>query len=86
MQMAETSIKEELERLQEILNSKYELERKVEVLPRELDSQKENLDLLKKEYTEKFKEYEVQKEKVSTLREDLESADKERERMKRTWT
>lgn len=80
MQMAETSIKEELERLQEILNSKYELERKVEVLPRELDSQKENLDLLKKEYTEKFKEYEVQKEKVSTLREDLESADKEREK------
>ena len=50
MQMAETSIKEELERLQEILNSKYELERKVEVLPRELDSQKENLDLLKKEF------------------------------------
>ncbi len=80
MQMAETSIKEELERLQEILNSKYELERKVEVLPRELDGQKENLDLLKKEYTEKFKEYEVQKEKVSTLRADLESADKEREK------
>lgn len=79
MQMSMSTIKEELENLQEVLDSRYKLERQVEELPKNLDSDKERLEALKKEYIEKNAEYEEQKAKVSALKTDLEAADKERE-------
>ena len=41
-----------LENLQEVLDSRYKLERQVEELPKNLDSDKERLEALKKEYIE----------------------------------
>ncbi len=77
--MSVSSIKEQLEKLQEVLNSKYELEKQVETLPKNLDSYKEQLETLQKEFIEKDNEYKIQKDKVNALKAELEAADKERE-------
>ena len=77
MQMSEELDK--LKSLQEVLAEKYEIEAKVEELPKTLDGSTESLERFKKEYIEKNSEYEAEKAKVAELRTQLDEAQKFRE-------
>ena len=77
MQMSEELDK--LKSLQEVLAEKYEIEAKVEELPKTLDGSTESLERFKKEYIEKNSEYEAEKAKVAELRTQLDEAQKLRE-------
>ena len=68
-----------LEKLQGILSEKYQVQRKIEEVPKQLSSQEELLSRLKKEYIEKNSKYEELKEKVDAIKEELEEAVKSRE-------
>ena len=68
-----------LEKLQGILSEKYQVQRKIEEVPKQLGSQEELLSRLKKEYIEKNSKYEELKEKVDAIKEELEEAVKSRE-------
>ncbi|WP_288303172.1 C4-type zinc ribbon domain-containing protein [uncultured Treponema sp.] len=73
---------EELERLkslQDVLAEKYEIEAKVEELPKTLDGSTESLDRFKREYIEKNKLYEEKKDIVARLRVELDEAQRKRE-------
>ena len=68
-----------LEKLQGILSEKYQVQRKIEEVPKQLSSQEELLSRLKKEYIEKNAKYEELKGKVEAIKEELEEAVKNRE-------
>lgn len=68
-----------LEKLQGILSEKYQVQRKIEEVPKQLSSQEELLSRLKKEYIEKNAKYEELKGKVEAIKEELEEAVKSRE-------
>ncbi|MBP3366980.1 MAG: nucleic acid-binding protein [Treponema sp.] len=70
---------EKLKGLQEILARKYEIEAKVEELPKTLDGSTESLDRFKKEYIEKNGLYEEKKDIVAQLRAELDEAQRKRE-------
>ena len=66
--MVTTDIFEKLKTLQGILVEKYDVEAKEKDAPKQLDSQKELLARLKKEYITKNAQYEEIKEKVLKLK------------------
>lgn len=68
------AIKEDIEKLknlQTVLVEKYDLEKKIEKTPKELDSQNGLLARLKEEYIEKNKSYEESKAKVEEIKSEL---------------
>jgi len=77
--MEMTEVFDKLKSLQDTLVKKYDLEKKVESSPKQLDSQRELLERLQKEYVEKNKNYEELKTKVDDLREQLSQAEASRE-------
>ena len=78
MQMSETLAK--LQNLQDVLCEKYEIKSKVDELPKSLNGSRESLERFKKEYIEKNAEYEAEKDKVSSLKAELEEAEHTREK------
>jgi len=74
-----TEVFEGLKKLQNILVEKYKLEAEVQEAPKQLTTQDEFLARLKKEYIAKNAEYDQIKEKVNTLKLDLDEAVKARE-------
>ncbi|MBO4318941.1 MAG: nucleic acid-binding protein [Treponema sp.] len=78
MQMSETLAK--LQNLQDVLGEKYAIKLNVEELPKTLNGSRESLERFKKEYIEKNTEYEAEKEKVASLKSDLEEAERTREK------
>ena len=77
MQISE--ILDKLESLQQVLVEKYDIESKMEELPKSLIGSTESLEQFKKEYIEKNAEYESEKAKVAALKQELEEAVKARE-------
>lgn len=77
MQMSE--ILDKLKNLQDVLAEKYEIEAKVQDLPKTLTGSTENLESLKKEFIEKNAEHEAEKAKVAALRLELDDAARMRE-------
>lgn len=77
MQMTEEL--ERLKSLQDVLAEKYEIEAKVEELPKTLDGSTESLDRFKREYIEKNKLYEEKKDIVARLRVEFDEAQRKRE-------
>ena len=77
MQMTEEL--ERLKSLQDVLAEKYEIEAKVEELPKTLDGSTESLDRFKREYIEKNKLCEEKKDIVARLRVELDEAQRKRE-------
>lgn len=77
--MVTTDIFDKLKNLQEILVKKYDIEKQINETPKQLESQKELLARLKKEYIEKNSVYEEIKQKVSELKISLEETVKTRE-------
>ena len=55
--MEMTEVFDKLKSLQDVLVEKYDLEKKIDASPKQLDSQDELLARLKKEYIEKNKSY-----------------------------
>lgn len=78
MQMSETLAK--LQSLQDVLGEKYAIKSNVDELPKTLNGSRESLERFKKEYIEKNSEYEAEKEKVAALKEELEEAERTREK------
>lgn len=74
-----SDILDKLESLQDVLVQKYDIQSKVEELPKSLEGSTESLEMFKKEYIEKNALYEAEKAKVSSLRLDLDEAVKARE-------
>ena len=72
-------IREKLENLQNVLKDKYEIESKIQELPKALEVSTEALEHYKKDYIEKNAEYESEKAKVSALRLELDEAVRSRE-------
>ncbi|MBQ4378216.1 MAG: nucleic acid-binding protein [Treponema sp.] len=77
--MEMTEVFDKLKSLQDILVEKYDLEKKVESSPKQLDSQRELLERLQKEYVEKNKKYEELKAKVDELKVQLAAAEASKE-------
>ena len=77
MQMSE--VLDKLKSLQDVLAKKYEIESKVEELPKSLEGTTESLERFKAEYIDTNAEFESQKSKVLALKQDLEEAVKTRE-------
>lgn len=77
MQMSE--VLDKLKNLQDVLAEKYDVEAKVEELPKSLVGNTESLDRFRKEFIEKNAEYEAEKAKVAALKNDLEEVERARE-------
>ena len=77
--MEMTEVFDKLKSLQDVLVEKYDLEKKIESSPKQLDSQDELLARLKKEYIEKNKSYEEVKAEVEKLKPELSAAEASRE-------
>ncbi|MBR5964904.1 MAG: nucleic acid-binding protein [Treponema sp.] len=75
----DTKVFDNLEKLQVVLSAKYQIQAKIEDVPKQLETQEELLARLKKEYIEKNSKYEALKEKVDGLKDELEEAVKLRE-------
>ncbi|MCR4822246.1 MAG: nucleic acid-binding protein [Treponema sp.] len=77
--MEMTEVFDKLKSLQDVLVKKYDLENKIEITPKQLDSQDELLARLKKEYIEKNKAYDEVKAQVEHLKRELSEAEASRE-------
>ncbi|MBQ9205099.1 MAG: nucleic acid-binding protein [Treponema sp.] len=77
--MEMTEVFDKLKSLQDVLVEKYDLEKKIESSPKQLDSQDELLARLTKEYIEKNKTYDEVKEIVERLKQELAAAEASRE-------
>lgn len=77
--MEMTEVFEKLKNLQNVLVEKYDLEKKIEDSPKQLESQDELLARLKKEYIEKNKSYEDVKADIERLKGELAEAEALRE-------
>ena len=75
----DSKIFDNLEKLQGILSEKHQVLAKLEEVPKQLGSQEELLARQKKEYIEKNQKYEILKEKIDGIKEELEEAVKLRE-------
>ncbi len=74
-----SKIFDDLKKLQEIFSQENEIRRKIEEVPKQLNSREELLSRLKKEYIEKNSKYEALKEKISEIKDDLDAAIASRE-------
>lgn len=74
-----TKIFDDLKKLQEIFSQENEIRRKIEEVPKQLNSREELLARLKKEYIDKNSRYEIIKEKISQIKDDLDAAIASRE-------
>ncbi len=74
-----TKVFDNLEKLQVVLSEKYQIQAKIEDVPKQLGAQEELLSRLKKEYIEKNSKYEELKQKVDALKVELEEAVSSRE-------
>ncbi len=79
MQKNMTETLESLKKLQDVLAEKYDLEVKIEDLPKSLDGSKEGLERFKKEYLQLNDTYEAEKEKRDSVKEELDQTVKNRE-------
>ncbi len=70
---------EKLQKLQEILSQKYEIERDIEGIPKNLATKTELLNRLKKSYIEENENYEATKKKIKGLKHDMGEAERQRE-------
>ena len=77
--MEMTEVFDKLKSLQYVLVEKYDLEKKIDSSPKQLDSQDELLARLKKEYIEKNKSYEEVRAVVEHLKRELSEAEASRE-------
>lgn len=77
--MEMTEVFDKLKSLQDVLVEKYDLEKKIDASPKQLDSQDELLARLKKEYIEKNKSYEEVRAVVEHLKRELSEAEASRE-------
>lgn len=77
--MEMTKIFDNLKNLQDILAKKYKLEEKIKEAPKQLDSQRELLERLRKQYIEKDAVYEEVRGKVEHLKAELAEAEASRE-------
>ncbi len=77
--MQTSEILDKLKALQDVLADKYDIEAKIEELPKSLDGSKALLERTQKEYIEKNAEYEAEKAKVSALQVELDEVVKLRE-------
>lgn len=77
--MEMTEVFDKLKSLQDVLVEKYDLEKKIDASPKQLDSQDELLARLKKEYIEKNKNYEEVRAVVEHLKRELSEAEASRE-------
>ena len=77
--MEMTEVFDKLKSLQDVLVEKYDLEKKIDASPKQLDSQDELLARLKKEYIEKNKSYEEVRSVVEHLKRELSEAEASRE-------
>lgn len=77
MQM--TEMLDKLQNLEKVLGEKYEIEGRIEELPKSLNVNMEGLERFKSQYIEKNSEYDEQKKKVEELKALLEEATKTRE-------
>ena len=77
--MEMTEVFDKLKSLQDVLVEKYDLEKKIDSSPKQLDSQDELLARLKKEYIEKNKSYEEVRAVVEHLKRELSEAEASRE-------
>ena len=74
-----SKIFDDLKKLQEIFSQENEIRRKIEEVPKQLNSREELLSRLKKEYIEKNSKYEALKEKISEIKDNLDAAIASRE-------
>lgn len=77
--MEMTEVFDKLRNLQTVLVEKYDLEKKIEKTPKQLDTQNGLLSRLKEEYIEKNKSYEEVKGKVDELKKSLDEVVSTRE-------
>ena len=70
---------EKLKELQGVLAEKYEIQAKTEDLPKALIGSTESLDQFKKDFINKSAEYEAEKQKVLSLRVELDEAERTKE-------
>jgi len=70
---------DKLQKLQEILSQKFEIEREIEGIPKNLATKTELLNRLKKSYIEKNQGYENTKDKIKVLKHEMGEAERQRE-------
>lgn len=70
---------DKLQKLQEILSQKFEIEKEIEGIPKNLATKTELLNRLKKSYIEKNEQYESTKEKIKVLKQEMAEAERQRE-------
>ncbi len=70
---------DKLQKLQEILSQKFEIEKEIEGIPKNLATKTELLNRLKKSYIEKNQEYENTKDRIKVLKHDMGEAERQRE-------
>ncbi len=70
---------DKLQKLQDILSQKFEIEKEIEGIPKNLATKTELLNRLKKSYIEKNEQYENTKEKIKTLKHEMGEAERQRE-------
>lgn len=70
---------EKLKELQDVLAERFEIENRLEEIPKTLDSSIESLDRFKRDYIQKNAEYEDKKQLISVLKLDLDDARRKRE-------
>lgn len=75
----DAKIFDNLEKLQVVLSEKYQIQAKIEDVPKQLGAQEELLARLRKEYIEKDSKYKEIKEKVNSIKNELEEAVRLRE-------
>lgn len=80
-----TEIFDKLKDLQKVLSTRYEIEERIVDLPQQLEAQKESLSRYQKEYVEKSKLLDEQKQKVSVLRYQLEDVIAFRAKSEEAW-
>ena len=70
---------DKLQKLQEILSQKFEIEKEIDGIPKNLATKTELLNRLKKSYIEKNQEYENTKDRIKVLKHDMGEAERQRE-------
>ncbi len=71
---------DKLKTLQDVLSRKFEIEAEIKDLPKALSTKTELLNRMKKSYIEKNNQYDETKQRMTDLREKMETAERERER------